>query len=103
MTPSSAAKSNAAAREAGWYASTWHHAQISEAARGRSGPQEWRKRITDLLAKHEALTTGQIRTKLCVCRDTTKARLKLMENEGRITQTPVLIDGKRQSLWRLAE
>jgi predicted NBD/HSP70 family sugar kinase len=40
MTPSSAAKSNAAAREAGWYASTWHHAQISEKARGKPGTVE---------------------------------------------------------------
>jgi hypothetical protein len=103
LTPASAAKSNAAAREAGWYASTWHHAQFSEKARGKSGPLEWRKQIADMLCKHTELTTEQIRARLVLSRDTVRGRLGVMEAEGQITKRIELIDGVRKKVWRLAE
>lgn len=36
MTPASAAKSNAAARAAGWFTSNWDHAAASRAAQSRA-------------------------------------------------------------------
>jgi flavin-dependent dehydrogenase len=102
MTPQSAAKSNAAAREAGWYSSTWHHAQISEIVKDKCKSRHWRSEIKDLLDRKGELVTNQISQAFFLGRNKTKERLNAMLKEGTIKRRYVKIDGHRHSAWRLA-
>jgi predicted ArsR family transcriptional regulator len=103
MTPRSAAQSNAAAREAGWYASTWDHAQISALVKDKCKSRHWRSQIKDLLATKGELITNEISQTFLLGRNKAKERLNAMLKEGTIKHRYVNIEGRRHSAWRLAK